>query len=551
MSVRAASSLRTAAIWGNSALLAALAALALWLLRLQGQLPAWSAPDAMRGITAALATVAWFVLCGLILRRRMRIARADVVPKSSAKGVGARSGTADHVLVVHASQTGFAEQLARQTAESLRHAGIETELRPLARIDVAGLVDAGRVLFVASTTGEGDAPDAAAAFVHSALAEQTDLRGLRYGLLALGDRDYRNYCAFGHRLDTWLRKSGAEPIFDLVEVDNGDEGALRHWQHHLGQLAGDADLPDWSAPEYARWHLRERRRLNPGSVGGACFHLELVPADGLLPEWRAGDIAEIGPCNAASAVDAWLRKLGLEGGRAIGDGTLRDLLARSALPATEDLHGLDARTLITRLRPLPHREYSIASIPRDGAIHLLVRRMPRPDGSPGLGSGWLTEYALPGADIALRIRANPNFHAPDDDRPLILIGNGSGIAGLRALLKQRVATGARRNWLLFGERNAAQDFHYRDDILHWQAQGFIERLDLAFSRDQSERIYVQQRLAESSAQLRAWVTDGAALYVCGSLEGMAPGVHAALVDALGADAVERLQVEGRYRRDVY
>jgi sulfite reductase (NADPH) flavoprotein alpha-component len=250
-------------------------------------------------------------------------------------------------------------------------------------------------------------------------------------------------------------------------------------------------------------------------------------------------------------VDAWLRELALDGDSTIDDGSLRDLLARSALPAIDELHGLDTRALIARLRPLPHREYSIASIPRDGAIHLLVRRMLRPDGSPGLGSGWLTEHAPLGSDIALRIRANPNFHAPDDNRPLILIGNGSGIAGLRALLKQRIATGAHRNWLLFGERNAAHDFHYRDEILHWQEQGFIERLDLAFSRDQPERIYVQQRLAESVVQLRAWVAHGAALYVCGSLEGMAPGVHAALVESLGGDVVERLQVEGRYRRDVY
>jgi sulfite reductase (NADPH) flavoprotein alpha-component len=387
--------------------------------------------------------------------------------------------------------------------------------------------------------------------VRNVLDASADLRGLHYGVLALGDRDYRNYCGFGHRLDNWLRRSDAEPLFDLVEVDNGDEGALRHWQHHLGQLAGDADLPDWSAPEYAHWRLRERRRLNPGSVGGACFHLELEPVEGALPAWCAGDIAEVGPCNAPSAVDAWLRELALDGDSTIDDGSLRDLLARSALPAIDELHGLDTRALIARLRPLPHREYSIASIPRDGAIHLLVRRMLRPDGSPGLGSGWLTEHAPLGSDIALRIRANPNFHAPDDNRPLILIGNGSGIAGLRALLKQRIATGAHRNWLLFGERNAAHDFHYRDEILHWQEQGFIERLDLAFSRDQPERIYVQQRLAESVVQLRAWVAHGAALYVCGSLEGMAPGVHAALVESLGGDVVERLQVEGRYRRDVY
>ena len=539
------------ATWGNAVLLGALLALALWLLRLQGELPSWTTPDTSRAIAAAVLVAFWLMLSAAFICLRRSGAAMDHAHDDRAVPMPQAGSRADRLLVVHASQTGYAEQLARQTAESLRAAGMDVALCALASFDAPALAGAGRILFVASTTGEGDAPDPAAAFVREVLDAPADLRGLHYGVLALGDRDYRNYCGFGHRLNNWLRRSGAEPLFDLVEVDNGDEGALRHWQHHLGQLAGDTGLADWSAPAYARWRLRDRRLLNPGSVGGACFHLELEPLAAAPTDWCAGDIAEIGPCNAPSAVDAWLRERALDGDSAITGGTLRDLLARSALPAIDSLHGLDAGALATRLQALPHREYSIASIPRDGAIHLLVRRMQRPDGSPGLGSGWLTEHAPPGAEIALRIRANPNFHAPNDDRPLILIGNGSGIAGLRALLRQRIARGVRRNWLLFGERNAAHDFHYRDEILRWHGDGFIERLDLAFSRDQTERVYVQQRLAEAAAALRAWIAEGAAIHVCGSLEGMAPGVHAALVDALGSDRVERLQIEGRYRRDVY
>ncbi|HEX7769422.1 MAG TPA: sulfite reductase flavoprotein subunit alpha, partial [Dokdonella sp.] len=230
---------------------------------------------------------------------------------------------------------------------------------------------------------------------------------------------------------------------------------------------------------------------------------------------------------------------------------LRKLLARAVLPEGGSTQDLAPRELAARLSLLPHREYSIASIPEDGAIHLLVRRMQRPDGAPGLGSGWLTTDAAIGAEIALRIRANPNFHAPEDARPLVLVGNGTGIAGLRALLRQRIAAGHPRNWLLFGERSAAHDFHYRDEILPWRDEGAIERLDLAFSRDQAVRTYVQHRLAAAADLLRRWIAEGAAIHVCGSLEGMAPGVHAVLVDVLGAATVESLQAEGRYRRDVY
>lgn len=491
---------------GNAIALLALVALAAWLLSLQGDVE-WNAPDARRALAASIVVVAYVALCAAIAWPRLRMRRV-------------RGHMADGALwVVHASQTGQAEQLAGRSAQSLRDAGVAVRVEALGRVGADDLRAMRRVLFVVSTTGEGDAPDAALPFLRDVLDADVDLARLEYGLLALGDRSYANFRAFGLRLDAWLRRAGAQPLFDRIDVDDGDAAALRHWQHHLGVLSGHTDMPDWTPPRYETWRLHARRETNPGSVGGACFALELVPDSGALPMWRAGDLAEVAPC----AVDA------------------------------------------PELSTLPHREYSIASIPSEGALRLLVRRMARADGTPGLGSDWLTRRARIGERIALRIRANANFHTPDDDRPLILVGNGTGIAGLRALLAERAVRGQRRNWLLFGERNADRDFHFFDDVERWRGRGFIERLDLAFSRDGAregdasadsahaspQRTYVQQRLAEAADTLRAWIADGASVYVCGSLEGMAPGVHAALVDALDVDAVERLVVDGRYRRDVY
>jgi sulfite reductase (NADPH) flavoprotein alpha-component len=177
--------------------------------------------------------------------------------------------------------------------------------------------------------------------------------------------------------------------------------------------------------------------------------------------------------------------------------------------------------------------------------------MRRADGKPGLGSGWLTAHAPEGAEIAARVRTNRAFHGPRDDRPLILIGNGTGLAGLRAHLKARAALGRRRNWLVFGERTAAHDYFHRDEIEAWRAGGVLQRLDLAFSRDQDRKVYVQHRLMEAADALRAWVADGAAIHVCGSLEGMSSDVHATLTAVLGAETMERLADEGLYRRDVY
>jgi sulfite reductase (NADPH) flavoprotein alpha-component len=417
---------------------------------------------------------------------------------------GAPPAARDATLIAFASQTGFAQQLAQQTAQSLQSTGRAVRVASFADLGTADLAGADRALFIVSTTGEGDAPDPAVAFVRKVLDRKVPLANLRYGLLALGDREYQNFCAFGHRLDRWLRHQGAQTLFDVVEVDNGDDGALRHWQHNLSLAFSAPDLPDWEAPAYERWRLASRQCVNPDSAGDPCFHIVLEPIDGTFA-WQAGDIAEIDPFNSHA-----------RGGQ----------------------HH-------------PHREYSIASIPEDGALHLLVRQMRRPSGELGLGSGWLTQGAPVGGDIFVRIRANLNFHLPANDAPLIMIGNGTGIAGLRALMKTRVARGQRRNWLVFGERNAAYDRFYEADLQRWRDAGFLPKLDLVYSRDQPQRRYVQHRLAECATDLREWIGEGAYLYVCGSLEGMAPGVHAALIDTLGEAAVDALTVDGRYRRDVY
>jgi len=505
----------------------------------------WRLPSTPRMAMALAIMLAWF---GLTLGIGYRRARQQRIVQPAA-GVAA-----ERMVVAFASQTGFAAELAQRTADSLKAAGIDAVPCELSALDAADLQATERMLFIASTTGEGDAPDSAAIFVRRCMAAPLDLSGLRFGLLALGDRDYADFCGFGARLEQWLRLGGAQALFDTVRVDNGDPAALRHWQHHLSLFAGAPDMPDWQRPDYEPWELVERRLLNPGSAGEACFHLALRKAGGVAT-WCAGDLVEIGPRHAPADIDDWLARSGFDG-RCIVEREERAEplaygLAGCYLPDLSTMVAANEQAVADALRALPHREYSIASIPQDGAIHLLVRQMRRTDGGLGTGSAWLTVHAPIGGQIALRIRRNPGFHVIDGERPMILIGNGTGLAGLRALLKQRVATGQRRNWLLFGERHPAQDFFHRDEIEGWQREGMIERLDLAWSRMPSGRAYVQDRLRAAPEVLRAWIAEGAAIYVCGSLAGMAPGVEAALVEILGNDELERLRIEGCYRRDVY
>ncbi|MGY3040478.1 sulfite reductase (NADPH) flavoprotein alpha-component [Rhodanobacter sp. TND4EL1] len=549
----------------SALLLGAFGLLCALLLLLQVDDLTWRDPGSKRWLACALVTLAWFALSGWLRYRRVPVrgkptGLLDVAVTPAGAGAAHAAGVARAVpvdvavRVIYASQTGFAEQLARQTLQSLQAAGISARVDGIDSITVDQLRESGRVLIVASTTGDGEPPDMAQAFSRLSMQKPAALAGLRYGLLALGDSDYEDFCGFGRQLQRWLQASGARALFDPVEVDSEDEASLRHWQHHLAMLTGVSDLPDWQAPKYQRWRLTERRLLNAGSIGEPCFHLALQPWHGSA-NWQAGDLVEIGPRHPAQRVAAWLATQELDGRVPVSYEKerlpLADLLARSRLPDADEVDGLDAQAVAALLQRLPHREYSIASLPEDGALHLLVRQMRGRGGYLGLGSGWLTQHAPVGTEIALRVRSNPNFRAPRDGRPMILIGNGTGLAALRALLKARIAAGHRRNWLLFGERHAAHDYLYREEIEDWIAQGRIERADFAWSRDQAERIHVQQRLREAGGELIRWVDAGAAIYVCGSLDGLAPGVDEVLHDVLGAAKVDQLREQGRYRRDVY
>lgn len=541
---KAGSSIRT---WlGNGVALAALfvaiVAFGCW------QTESWwvASPRAGSWILATVVALAFVGLCvATWLDARAGRAASDV---RDAAGD-------DAMLLAWASQTGFGQQLAEHTAKALLDAGTPVRVLPLHRVDAGVLRAHRRALFIASTTGEGDPPDHALGFTRHVLGQPMTLAGLEYAVLALGDRAYDRFCGFGRRLDQWLHHSGAQPMFDRIDVDAGDAGALRHWQHRLGQLAGHTALADWSAPRYRPWRLQERRWLNPGSVGGPAYHVALLPMDAGDLDWQAGDIAEIGPRHASSEVASWLLAANHDGAAIVEhDGEtleLATLLQQSRLPAPATVQGHSAQAVANMLETLPHREYSIASVPQDGALHLLVRQMRHPDGRLGSGSGWLTAHADVGATIDLRVRRNVAFHGPKDDRPMILVGNGSGLAGLRAHLKARALAGHHRNWLVFGERQREHDFHHRDEIEAWFRQGHLHHLDLAFSRDGAQRVYVQDMLREHSERLREWIADGAAVYVCGSLEGMAPAVDAVLRETVGLDALEAMAADGRYCRDVY
>lgn len=452
-----------------------------------------------RAFGAAMTVLGYVALCTAIyLRQRRR--RAAALREAAALG---GDGAAAPALVIFASQTGQAEALAWQTAHGLQAQGKPVRVLPLDALDLPTLAGTSQALFIASTYGEGDAPDGAGVFAAECMQACASLANVRYAVLALGDRQYKHFCGFGRALDQWLLASGATPLQPRVDVDNADPALLSAWLARWGAGSSEPMTAAIAAQDNATpWRLSARRQLNEGSAGAPVFELALRPdrADAALPLWEPGDLARI------------------------------ELASDPARP----------------------RDYSIASVPADGELQLIVRQERRTDGSLGAASGWLTAHLSVGDSVALRLRPHRNFRIDANaTRPLILIGNGTGLAGLRSHLRARAHAGQLDNWLIFGERNAAHDFLCREEIEAWQRNGVLQRLDLAFSRDQEARCYVQHRLLQAADALTDWLARDAALYVCGSLQGMAYGVDAALRHIAGDAAVRELTLSGRYRRDVY
>ncbi|WP_459556681.1 flavodoxin domain-containing protein [Lacunimicrobium album] len=510
-------------------------------------------PSGSRLMLAAGVVVAYLVFCfwtyGTTLQAKAAI-RDSLTPAVTSP---------DAILIAYASQTGIGEALARQTMKLLQSCGQVADVWSIETLTHQAMLSCRRVLFVASTTGDGDPPDHALPFARQTMLLSADLNGLTYGVLALGDRRYEQFCEFGRQIDQWLRSQNATPLFDTIEVDNVDQSSLDQWQAQLQRLASTDHRPveRITIPEmpYCRWALKERVEHNPGSMGGKAFFLSFSPIDSEPIEWIAGDIAEIVPRNSPARVHEILKQARLEPDDVVTVGprtmSWRELLMSSQLPELNALPGVMYPEFAESLRPLRSRQYSIASIPEDGEIHLLVRRVDLGGGRLGIASGWLCDVAPADHVFEIRIRSNPTFHPCEPGVPMILIGNGTGIAGLRSHLKAREKCELSRNWLIFGERQRDCDFFFRDDIERWQASGLLARTDLAFSRDQTDRKYVQHLMQESAEELRAWVNDGAVIYVCGSLVGMAPEVDSVLRQVLGDSQVDQMRANGRYRRDVY
>ncbi|WP_172193600.1 assimilatory sulfite reductase (NADPH) flavoprotein subunit [Saccharibacillus qingshengii] len=232
------------------------------------------------------------------------------------------------------------------------------------------------------------------------------------------------------------------------------------------------------------------------------------------------------------------------------------------------LHGKSAAELTGILRKMPARLYSIASSPQatPDEVHLTVRTVRYACGGRdryGVCSVQMAERLEPGDRLPVFIQHNPNFKLPQNpDTPIILIGPGTGVAPFRSFLAEREETGSRgKSWLFYGDQHFSTDFLYQVEWQRWIKDGILTRMDVAFSRDTDQKVYVQHRMLDKSKELYEWIDGGAAVYVCGDEKHMAHDVHSALETIIAqggglspeqaSEYLLRMQQEKRYQRDVY
>ncbi|MCQ9066640.1 assimilatory sulfite reductase (NADPH) flavoprotein subunit [Vibrio diabolicus] len=540
---------------------------------------------------------------------------------------------AGKLSIIFASQTGNAKGVAEALEQEAKAEGIAVELFDASDYKGKNLAKETHVIIVASTNGEGEAPDNAIElheFLQSKKAPK--LSNLQYGVIALGDSSYEFFCQTGKDFDAYLSKLGATPFIDRLDCDVDYEAPAAEWRKNaLGKVKDtlssgtEADVVQLPVGQAATAHspynkqnpytatVLTSQKITGRDSGKDVRHIE-IDLEGSGLTYQPGDALGVWFENSSELANAILGKVGLSGVETVDvDG--ESLSIHSALVSKYEITAsnpqlvtkfaelsgskklqklvkdkdklreyatntqvvdvlaekktkLSVEELIGLLRRLTPRLYSIASSQSevDEEVHLtvgLVEYDKDDEKRFGGASSFLTQRLEEGGEVKVFVENNNNFKLPQDDNtPIIMVGPGTGIAPFRSFIQERDNRDAEgKNWLFFGDRTFTQDFLYQVEWQKYLKSGLLSRLDVAFSRDQVEKVYVQHRILENAAQVWQWIQEGAYIYVCGDATRMAKDVHDALVivaeqeGKMPRDDAEQfindLRKAKRYQRDVY
>jgi sulfite reductase (NADPH) flavoprotein alpha-component len=523
---------------------------------------------------------------------------------------------AEPITIVYASESGNCEKLAADFAKAARKNGLKPALIDMADLESADLTKAKRLVFIAATWGEGEPPARAVRAYGELMGDGAPrLDGVEFGVLALGDTAYVEFCAIGRHIDERLAALGAKRVVDRVDCDLDFAILAATWIGDALKVLTPPDADrgrvievDFGKPQAApntdivEAEISEHVNLNSSRSGKETIHLALT-FDGAAPAYEPGDSLDLYAENDPAYVDELLTLAGLA-----GDDTLRAELIKSRDVMTLSLKTVETyaaqtghqyvkaliadgqakewiagRQLIDLIamfptaltadhlravtRPLAPRAYSIASSRREVGeeAHLLisaVRYDSQGRARKGVASNYVAERLKRGARVRIKLKPNKHFALPAADKDIIMVGPGTGVAPFRAFVQERCATAAKgRSWLFFGDRRFTHDFLYQFDWQEALKDGALTRMDVAFSRDTPEKIYVQNKVWDKRHDLIEWLDGGANFYVCGDAKNMAKDVRATLVrayadvKALSPEAAElavaSLERDKRYLQDIY
>src|SRR6187397_1351795 len=523
---------------------------------------------------------------------------------------------AEPLTIVYASESGNSEKLAGDIAKSARKNGLKPTVIDMADLDLAALTSAKKLVFIVATWGEGEPPARAAQAYADLMGEQAPrLDGVQFSVLALGDTAYAEFCAIGKKIDERLAALGGKRVVDRVDCDLDFAEPAARWigdavkvltPRNAGGRVIEVDFGGKPAApastDIVEAEITEHVDLNSSRSDKETIHLALLFENG-APAYQPGDSLDLYPENDPDYVDELLKVAGLTGDEKlrndfiksrdvttlslktveayaektghhyvkalIADGQAREWIAGRQLIdliATFPI-ALDADKLRALTRPLAPRAYSIASSRREvgDEAHLLisaVRYESHGRARKGVASNYVAERLKRGGHVRVKLKPNKHFALPSAEKDVIMVGPGTGVAPFRAFVQERRATEASgRSWLFFGDRSFTHDFLYQLDWQDALKDGALTRMDVAFSRDTPEKIYVQHKLWDRRTELVEWLDGGAYFYVCGDAKTMAKDVRAALVRAFAdvksltpeaaEQAVVTLEREKRYLQDTY